>query len=162
MEKTEIGQKKRTETLCAPQEGVLVPLPAVPPVPRTRDVRHETGFAVKGVNGDIVSPVGGTITSVSPDGTVGIRSDNGVELRLSVGSGREHLHLYAETGSHVAVGQRLLHADLDGIRRAGGRTECVVLLPDGTPHGTVETRRAPGGSVRAGSSPVLSVTLSGS
>lgn len=154
---------KRMETLCAPQEGILLSLTALDPMtcPENRD-RRKKGFAVDGKIGDIVSPVGGTVISLHTDGNaVSIQSDKGVELLVRVGGRmpdvKDSVHVYAERGSHVAVGQRLFHADLDRIRRAGGRTACVVLLQGQEENGAVEEKREPGGTVRAGFSPVMTV-----
>ncbi len=86
-----------------------------------------------------------------------------MDVRLQIGTGEKKfpgiLHVYAKQGDAVRVGERLFYADLDRVRRLGGETECVVTV--GNPDRVLSIRetREPGGTVRAGTSPVLSLTL---
>lgn len=143
----------QSETICAPGSGIL----------HTAHRSKDT-FAVSFDNerdGDVVSPVRGTVTAVEHGGgCVSIQSERGLLVQLDVGvpaytgttvtcqgqMRKNHTrdtalqsktessgvcHAYVQPGDTVQMGQRLLHAELSRIRRLGGDAVCVVTVVAG-------------------------------
>lgn len=95
------------------------------------------GFAVEPANGNIVSPVTGTVSSIFPTKhALGLVTDSGLEVLVHIGLDTVSLegkpftvHVYE--GQKVAAGDLLVTADLDAIREAGRKTSTVVVFTNG-------------------------------
>lgn len=148
----DMNMNVQSETICAPGSGIL----------HTAHRSNDT-FAVSFDNerdGDVVSPVRGTVTAVERGGgCVSIQSERGLLVQLDVGvpaytgtsatrlnqiqKNKVHdaimqssaessvCHAYVQPGDTVQMGQRLLHAELSRIRRLGGDAVCVVTMVTG-------------------------------
>lgn len=146
-------QKRYEETLCAPAGGHVL---------RMGRGRCVISFADEN-NGDVVSPVSGTVTHIGAGGNrISICSGHGTEI--SVGIGDVHpgarntavgCHFYVQTGERVNAGQRIMHAELSRIRRRGGGAECVMEWEETDER--MHLKRGTGESVRAGVTPLLRV-----
>ena len=156
-----------TETLCAPCHGTVVLLSSLSD-PVFREKVLGDGFAVEPESpsdGDIVSPADGEILYVQDTAhAVSIRTDAGLEVLVHMGIDTvslmgEGFHLYVKAGDRVRKGERLLHADLQLIRRRGYGCACVVLITNMEKTDALFSA-APGGMpVRAGKTPVLQASV---
>ena len=92
------------------------------------------GFAVEPANGNIVSPVSGTVSSVFPTKhALGLVTEAGLEVLVHIGLDTVSLEgkpftVHVAEGQKVAAGDLLVTADLDAIRAAGRETSTVVVF----------------------------------
>ena len=92
------------------------------------------GFAVEPENGNIVSPVSGTVSSVFPTKhALGIVTEAGLEVLVHIGLDTVSLEgkpftVHVAEGQKVAVGDLLVTADLEAIREAGRETSTIVVF----------------------------------
>ena len=95
------------------------------------------GFAVEPANGNIVSPVSGTVSSIFPTKhALGLVTDSGLEVLVHIGLDTVSLEgkpftVHVAEGQKVAAGDLLVTADLDAIRAAGRETSTVVVFTNG-------------------------------
>ena len=95
------------------------------------------GFAVEPANGNIVSPVSGTVSSIFPTKhALGIVTETGLEVLVHIGLDTVSLEgkpftVHVAEGQKVAAGDLLVTADLDAIRAAGRETSTVVVFTNG-------------------------------
>ena len=95
------------------------------------------GFAVEPANGNIVSPVTGTVSSIFPTKhALGLVTDSGLEVLVHIGLDTVSLEgkpftVHVAEGQKVAAGDLLVTADLDAIREAGRKTSTVVVFTNG-------------------------------
>lgn len=95
------------------------------------------GFAVEPANGNIVSPVSGTVSSIFPTKhALGIVTEAGLEVLVHIGLDTVSLEgkpftVHVVEGEKVAAGDLLVTADLDAIRAAGRETSTVVVFTNG-------------------------------
>ncbi|TGE71496.1 PTS cellobiose/arbutin/salicin transporter subunit IIBC [Weissella confusa] len=92
------------------------------------------GMAIEPVDGKVVSPIAGTVTTVFPTKhAIGLTDDHGMEVLIHVGLDTvslngEPFEALVAAGDRVEVGTELLHADLDAIKAAGLPTTRVVVI----------------------------------
>ncbi|WP_084933021.1 PTS transporter subunit IIBC [Streptococcus oralis] len=95
------------------------------------------GFAVEPANGNIVSPVTGTVSSIFPTKhALGLVTDSGLEVLVHIGLDTVSLEgkpftVHVSEGQKVAAGDLLVTTDLDAIRTAGRETSTVVVFTNG-------------------------------
>ena len=95
------------------------------------------GFAVEPANGNIVSPVSGTVSSIFPTKhALGLVTEAGLEVLVHIGLDTVSLEgkpftVHVAEGQKVAAGDFLVTADLDAIRAAGRETSTVVVFTNG-------------------------------
>lgn len=95
------------------------------------------GFAVEPANGNIVSPVSGTVSSIFPTKhALGLVTEPGLEVLVHIGLDTVSLEgkpftVHVAEGQKVAAGDLLVTADLDAIRAAGRETSTVVVFTNG-------------------------------
>ena len=95
------------------------------------------GFAVEPANGNIVSPVSGTVSSIFPTKhALGLVTESGLEVLVHIGLDTVSLEgkpftVHVSEGQKVAAGDLLVTADLDAIRAAGRETSTVVVFTNG-------------------------------
>ena len=95
------------------------------------------GFAVEPANGNIVSPVAGTVSSIFPTKhALGLVTEAGLEVLVHIGLDTVSLEgkpftVHVAEGQKVAAGDLLVTADLDAIRAAGRETSTVVVFTNG-------------------------------
>ncbi|CTN80200.1 PTS system, IIABC components [Streptococcus pneumoniae] len=95
------------------------------------------GFAVEPANGNIVSPVSGTVSSIFPTKhALGIVTEAGLEVLVHIGLDTVSLEgkpftVHVAEGQKVTAGDLLVTADLDAIRAAGRETSTVVVFTNG-------------------------------
>ena len=92
------------------------------------------GFAVEPANGNIVSPVSGTVSSIFPTKhALGLVTEAGLEVLVHIGLDTVSLEgkpftVHVAEGQKVAAGDLLVTADLDAIRGADRETSTVVVF----------------------------------
>lgn len=92
------------------------------------------GFAVEPANGNIVSPVSGTVSSIFPTKhALGLVTEAGLEVLVHIGLDTVSLEgkpftVHVAEGQKVAAGDLLVTADLDAIRAAGRESSTVVVF----------------------------------
>ncbi|WP_173283064.1 MULTISPECIES: PTS transporter subunit IIBC [unclassified Streptococcus] len=92
------------------------------------------GFAVEPANGNIVSPVSGTVSSIFPTKhALGIVTEAGLEVLVHIGLDTVSLEgkpftVHVAEGQKVVAGDLLVTADLDAILAAGRETSTVVVF----------------------------------
>ncbi len=92
------------------------------------------GFAVEPANGNIVSPVSGTVSSVFPTKhALGLVTEAGLEVLVHIGLDTVSLEgkpftVHVAEGQKVTAGDLLVTADLDAIRAADRETSTVVVF----------------------------------
>ena len=92
------------------------------------------GFAVEPANGNIVSPVSGTVSSIFPTKhALGLVTEAGLEVLVHIGLDTVSLEgkpftVHVAEGQKIAVGDLLVTADLDAIREAGRETSTIVVF----------------------------------
>ena len=95
------------------------------------------GFAVEPANGNIVSPVSGTVSSIFPTKhALGLVTEAGLEVLVHIGLDTVSLEgkpftVRVTEGQQVAAGDLLVTADLGAIREAGRETTTVVVFTNG-------------------------------
>ena len=95
------------------------------------------GFAVEPANGNIVSPVTGTVSSIFPTKhALGLVTEAGLEVLVHIGLDTVSLEgkpftVRVTEGQQVAAGDLLVTADLGAIREAGRETTTVVVFTNG-------------------------------
>lgn len=121
-----------TSGLTSPAEGVIVPL---------SDVNDKTfasgllgkGIAVKPINGNIYSPVNGTVISVFPTKhAIGLRSDQGVEVLIHIGINTvdlkgKYFNTIVSEGDKVSSGQKIMEFDISGLQKEG-YDDIVIMI----------------------------------
>lgn len=95
------------------------------------------GFAVEPSNGNIVSPVSGTVSSIFPTKhALGLVTEAGLEVLVHIGLDTVSLEgkpftVRVSEGQQVTAGDLLVTADLGAIQAAGRETTTVVVFTNG-------------------------------
>ena len=120
------------------------------------------GFAVEPANGNIVSPVAGTVSSIFPTKhALGLVTAEGLEVLVHIGLDTVSLEgkpfdVKVSEGQAVTAGDLLVTADLAVIREAGRETTTVVVFTNGDAIKSVKLEQT--GSLAA-NTPVAKVEL---
>lgn len=124
------GQKA---LIASPMNGQAIPLSEVPDPTFAAEVLGR-GTAVKPADGNVLSPVTGTVSSVfDTRHAVGLTSDDGIEILVHVGvdtvvMGGEGFKAMVKDGQRVKQGDVLLICDLHTIEQAGHPTVTSVIV----------------------------------
>nr|WP_272507210.1 glucose-specific PTS transporter subunit IIBC [Clostridium aestuarii] len=116
------------DTFVAPLDGKIVDLKDVPDEVFSKKIMGD-GFAIEPKNGEIVSPVNGTVTTILPSKhAVGLTANNGQEILVHFGIDTvalegEGFEALVKQGDVVKAGQLLIRADLEQIK---GKVPSVV------------------------------------
>lgn len=130
--KPEASQNK-THHLYAVATGELIPITEVKDPVFSQKMMGD-GFAVVPENGEIYSPVRGTVASIfKTKHAVGFKLDNGLEVLLHMGLDTVELNggpfeLKIAEGDKIEPGQLVALVDLAKIEEAGKGTEMVVVV----------------------------------
>lgn len=109
------------DEFVAPIDGKILDLSEVPDAVFSQKLMGD-GFAINPVNGEVVSPVNGTITTLFPTKhAIGITADNGLEILLhfgidTVNLNGEGIEALIAQDDKVKAGQPLLKVNLDEIK----------------------------------------------
>ena len=120
----------------APANREMIPIDKVEDDVFSQKMMGE-GFAVVPENGEIASPVSGTIVSVFPTKhAIGIKTDDDIEVLLHMGIdtvdlGGEAFEIKVREGEKVKAGKVVATADLAKIQKAGKMTTMIVVFTNG-------------------------------
>lgn len=119
--------------IFSPVAGEVKPLSAVNDPAFSQEIMGK-GVAIEPTEGRIVSPVNGTVFSVSKSGhAIGLVSDTGTEMLIHIGIDTvklkgKHFTPHAKAGETVKVGDLLMEFDLKAVRDAGYETITPVIV----------------------------------
>ena len=128
-----VQYKNLTEEVYSVADGEVIALEQVKDPVFSQKMMGD-GFAVEPANGNIVSPVSGTVSSVFPTKhALGIVTEAGLEVLVHIGLDTVSLEgkpftVHVAEGQKVAVGDLLVIANLDAIREAGRETSTIVVF----------------------------------
>ncbi len=128
-----VQYKDLTEEVYSVADGEVVALEQVKDPVFSQKMMGD-GFAVEPANGNIVSPVSGTVSSIFPTKhALGLVTEAGLEVLVHIGLDTVSLEgkpftVHVAEGQKVAAGDLLVTADLDAIRAAGRETSTVVVF----------------------------------
>lgn len=124
----ELDSKKKDEVaigkdlqFVAPVDGKIVSLSDVPDEVFSQKLMGD-GFAIEPTDGEIVSPVTGTVTTLFPTKhAIGLTSESGLEILIHIGIDTVNLKgegftTFVEQGAKVKAGDTLLKVDFDAIK----------------------------------------------
>ncbi|WP_010234947.1 glucose-specific PTS transporter subunit IIBC [Clostridium arbusti] len=126
MEKEETLKKQNVDlsdasSIVSPLDGKIVSITEVPDEVFSQKMMGD-GFAIEPSNGELVSPVNGTVTTLFPTKhAVGITAEDGLELLVHFGMDTVNLKgegftALVEQGAKVKVGQTILKVNIDEVR----------------------------------------------
>ena len=128
-----VQYKDLTEEVYSVADGEVIALEQVKDPVFSQKMMGD-GFAVEPENGNIVSPVSGTVSSVFPTKhALGLVTEAGLEVLVHIGLDTVSLEgkpftVHVTEGQKVAAGDLLVTADLDAIREAGRETSTIVVF----------------------------------
>ena len=131
-----VQYKGLTEEVYSVADGEVIALEQVKDPVFSQKMMGD-GFAVEPENGNIVSPVSGTVSSVFPTKhALGLVTEAGLEVLVHIGLDTVSLEgkpftVHVTEGQKVAAGDLLVTADLDAIREAGRETSTIVVFTNG-------------------------------
>ena len=131
-----VHYKGLTEEVYSVADGQVVALEQVKDPVFAQKMMGD-GFAVEPANGNIVSPVSGTVSSIFPTKhALGLVTEPGLEVLVHIGLDTVSLEgkpftVHVAEGQKVVAGDLLVTADLDAIRAAGRETSTVVVFTNG-------------------------------
>ena len=131
-----VQYKGLTEEVYSVADGQVIALEQVKDPVFSQKMMGD-GFAVEPANGNIVSPVSGTVSSIFPTKhALGLVTEAGLEVLVHIGLDTVSLEgkpftVHVAEGQKVAAGDLLVTADLDAIRAAGRETSTVVVFTNG-------------------------------
>lgn len=121
------------ESIAVPVKGNVIPLSKVQDAAFAQGILGK-GLAIEPSEGEVVSPVEGTIETLFPTKhAIGITSDSGIEILIHVGMDTVQLEgkyfkTFVEQGDHVTVGQKLVEFDMEKIKAAGYSLVTPVVI----------------------------------
>ena len=128
-----VQYKGLTEEVYSVADGEVIALEQVKDPVFSQKMMGD-GFAVEPANGNIVSPVSGTVSSIFPTKhALGLVTEAGFEVLVHIGLDTVSLEgkpftVHVAEGQKVAAGDLLVTADLDAIREAGRETSTIVVF----------------------------------
>ena len=128
-----VQYKGLTEEVYSVADGEVIALEQVKDPVFSQKMMGD-GFAVEPANGNIVSPVSGTVSSIFPTKhALGLVTEAGLEVLVHIGLDTVSLEgkpftVHVAEGQKVVAGDLLVTADLDAIRAADRETSTVVVF----------------------------------
>lgn len=132
-EETKTDVKAGTQTFYSVANGQLEDIEKVPDDTFSQKMLGD-GYAVVPSDGQITSPVDGTITTIFPTKhAMGIKTDNGLEILLHMGIDTvqlkgEPFDVKVTDGQEVRHGDLLASVNLKKIEEAGKKTDMMVIV----------------------------------
>ena len=126
-------EKAQDQEVFSPMTGEVKPLSDVPDPAFSEEIMGK-GFAIQPTEGRVVSPINGTVFSLSKSGhAIGLVSDNGAEMLIHIGIDTVKLKGQffspkVQAGAKVAVGDVLMEFDREEIEKAGYTTITPVIV----------------------------------
>lgn len=126
-------KKKKAITLSAIADGCVIDLSEVPDEVFSKKMMGD-GFAIKPINGVVVSPIDAKVENIFPTKhAISLKADNGLEILLHLGVDTVELDgrpfdIQVKVGDHIAKGDTIATIDLDQIKQAGKSDELMVIF----------------------------------
>lgn len=136
--------KALDQDVFSPITGEVKPLSEVPDPAFSEEIMGK-GFAIQPSEGRVVSPINGTVFSLSKSGhAIGLVSDNGAEMLIHIGIDTVKLKGQffspkVQAGAKVAVGDVLMEFDREEIEKAGYTTITPVIITNMHQYNTIES-----------------------
>lgn len=132
------------QEVFSPITGVVKPLSAVNDPAFSEEIMGQ-GFAIQPAEGRVVSPINGTVFSLSKSGhAIGLVSDNGAEMLIHIGIDTVKLKGQffspkVQAGTKVSVGDLLMEFDHVEIEKAGYETITPVIITNMYQYKSIES-----------------------
>lgn len=132
-----------SEEIFSPITGEVKPLSEVNDPAFSEEIMGK-GFAIQPSAGRVVSPINGTVFSLSKSGhAIGLVSDNGAEMLIHIGIDTVklkglHFSPKVAAGTKVAIGDLLMEFDLAEIEKAGFSTITPVIITNIQQYDSIE------------------------
>ncbi|MEC0124506.1 beta-glucoside-specific PTS transporter subunit IIABC [Paenibacillus pabuli] len=136
--------KVQNQDVFSPITGEVKPLSEVPDPAFSEEIMGK-GFAIQPSEGRVVSPINGTVFSLSKSGhAIGLVSDNGAEMLIHIGIDTVKLKGQffspkVQAGAKVAVGDVLMEFDREEIEKAGYTTITPVIITNMHQYHSIES-----------------------
>ena len=136
--------KPQDQEVFSPITGEVKPLSAVNDPAFSEEIMGK-GFAIQPAEGRVVSPVNGTVFSLSKSGhAIGLVSDNGAEMLIHIGIDTVKLKGQffspkVQAGTKVSVGDLLMEFDRVEIEKAGYDTITPVIITNMYQYASIES-----------------------
>ncbi|WP_019912249.1 beta-glucoside-specific PTS transporter subunit IIABC [Paenibacillus sp. HW567] len=133
-----------SEEIFSPITGEVKPLSEVNDPAFSEEIMGK-GFAIQPSAGRVVSPINGTVFSLSKSGhAIGLVSDNGAEMLIHIGIDTVklkglHFSPKVAAGTKVAIGDLLMEFDLAEIEKAGFSTITPVIITNIQEYDSIES-----------------------
>lgn len=136
--------KAQDEQIFSPMTGEVKPLSEVPDPAFSEEIMGK-GFAIQPTEGRAVSPINGTVFSLSKSGhAIGLVSDTGAEMLIHIGIDTVKLKGQffspkVQAGAKVSVGDVLMEFDREEIEKAGYTTITPVIITNMHQYASIES-----------------------
>ncbi|MDN4599711.1 beta-glucoside-specific PTS transporter subunit IIABC [Paenibacillus sp. F6_3S_P_1C] len=136
--------KVLNQDVFSPITGEVKSLSEVPDPAFSEEIMGR-GFAIQPSEGRVVSPINGTVFSLSKSGhAIGLVSDNGAEMLIHIGIDTVKLKGQffspkVQAGAKVAVGDVLMEFDREEIEKAGYTTITPVIVTNMHQYNSIES-----------------------
>lgn len=136
--------KALDQDVFSPITGEVKSLSEVPDPAFSEEIMGR-GFAIQPSEGRVVSPINGTVFSLSKSGhAIGLVSDNGAEMLIHIGIDTVKLKGQffspkVQAGAKVAVGDILMEFDREEIEKAGYTTITPVIVTNMHQYNSIES-----------------------
>ncbi|MGQ8872666.1 beta-glucoside-specific PTS transporter subunit IIABC [Paenibacillus sp. TSA_86.1] len=136
--------KAQDEQVFSPITGEVRPLSDVPDPAFSEEIMGK-GFAIQPTEGRAVSPINGTVFSLSKSGhAIGLVSDTGAEMLIHIGIDTVKLKGQffspkVQAGTKVSVGDVLMEFDREEIEKAGYTTITPVIITNMHQYASIES-----------------------
>lgn len=132
-------KKAKKNSLYAIANGTLISIDQVKDPVFSQKMMGD-GFAIIPTDGQVTSPIEGTVTSVFPTKhAIGLKTEDGLECLVHMGIDTveldgEHFQVHVTEGSQVKQGTKLATIDLDGLNKANKENDLIVVFPPNSDH----------------------------
>ena len=141
------AQSVSNESILNPISGEIEDL-AQAHDPAFADGSMGDGFVIEPSSGDVYAPFDGEVTMLfNTKHAIGLTSDNGVQVMIHIGIDTvklngEYFESFVKQGDKIKKGQKLLHFDLNEIKKAGYDCSTVVIVTNTKDYQNVELLNA--------------------
>jgi PTS system beta-glucosides-specific IIC component len=131
---------RRGETIAAPVSGIIIPLSAVRDEIFSKEVLGK-GMAIVPADGRVYAPCSGTVVTAYPH-AVGLITESGAEAFVHLGLDtvkleNKYFDLKVKAGDKVKIGDLLIEADIDSIKKEGYDVTTMVLITNTSDYANV-------------------------
>lgn len=146
-DKSDSVQPVSDESILSPISGEIEDLTQAHD-PAFADGSMGDGFVIEPSSGDVYAPFDGEVTMLfNTKHAIGLTSDNGVQVMIHIGIDTvklngKYFESFVKQGDKIKQGQKLLHFDLNEIKKAGYDCSTVVIVMNTKDYQSVELLNA--------------------